>query len=357
MKTRLHLLLALVSMPWIVNAQDIDDDMYFVPKKNKEQKENTKVAPKRVIVEYKDTVATQEAATDYRTGAVRDVDEYNRRNRNVQTETMPEYTEEEEQVQAKEQERAYNGYDEDYYYSSRLRLYHGHFFYDPFMWDYCFGWYDPWYDPWYGYYGPYFRFGYASWCDWGWHFGPSWSISWGWGWHHHHHPGWGHDWGYGPRPHSPWLNHGPGRNDYVSHGPNGGLRPARTQGITHIARGSQRGSLTGNRNDNFINRDNNTARLPNVSGTRGSRTNVQTSGRGESNTTTIRGNSTRGTTTRGSNTNSSYNRNSSSSSSSSYGSSSRGSFSGGSSRGSFGGGSSRGGGFSGGGGSRGGGRR
>lgn len=155
------LLLAIMFLP--LNAQD--DDMYFVPKKNK--------INSTVVVTYEDT-DTEEAS--YYTGTLRDVDEYNRRGtRRTLADTL---TETPENIYLAGYTKGYrDGYSDEYndarYYRVRFSYY-----YDPWF-------YDPWfYDPWY--YGP--RWGYDPW-----YYGPGYYDYWSW--HHRHYwPGW---WGPG----------------------------------------------------------------------------------------------------------------------------------------------------------------
>lgn len=192
MRRKIQFLIALLSVPLVLNAQTVDDDMYFVPSKKKATETKTTVSQTsqptmrqtlRVPVSHVDTVA------DYHTGALRDVDDYNRRgtkmSARLEGDTLyldtiaerraPAYRDYDDEGYYDD----YGYYDDDYIYSSRLMRYRGYHFYDPFMWDFCYGWYDPWYDPWYGWYGPYYRHGFYSWYDWGWgwHHRPGWDLS------------------------------------------------------------------------------------------------------------------------------------------------------------------------------------
>ena len=83
MKRKIQFLIALLSVPLVLNAQTVDDDMYFVPGKSKTTESKSTVSSSaqtpprrqtlRVPMDRVDTVA------DYHTGALRDVDDYNRR--------------------------------------------------------------------------------------------------------------------------------------------------------------------------------------------------------------------------------------------------------------------------------------
>lgn len=198
------LMLALVLMPMAIHAQT--DDMYFVPSKAKKAEEKVE---KKVVERVVDPAPETEAEeADYHSGSLRDVDEYNRRgSRQVlarldgdtlyvqQADTLPD-----KEYLVRYQDEDYyadSEFRDDYYYAMRLHRYHGFYYRDPFLWDVCFGWYDPWYDPWYGWYGPYYRFGWCAWDSWGWGWGyhyPGWCHGWGPGWHH----------GWVPTPHRPY---------------------------------------------------------------------------------------------------------------------------------------------------------
>ena len=256
MRRKIQFLIVLLSVPLVFNAQTVDDDMYFVPSKNKVTETKTTVSKTtqpttrqtlRVPVSRVDTVA------DYHTGALRDVDDYNRRGTkmaarlegdtlyldNVDERETPAYRDYDHQGYYDD----YGYYDDDYIYSSRLMRYRGYHFYDPFMWDFCYGWYDPWYDPWYGWYGPYYRHGFYSWYDWGWgwHHRPGWDLGWyhGWypggyyGYHYPHHRGYIYSNG--------GRRLGSGSSGYASRAGSRGGRvsaPTRSRGAQYGTRGS-----------------------------------------------------------------------------------------------------------------------
>lgn len=245
MKRKILLFAVLLSMPFVLNAQD-DDDMYFVPSKKKAQ--TSSINRNNVKVVERNANDDADANADYHTGALRNSDDYNRRSGSnpsgvsarIVNDTLYVNTDSAtvESYPLTEQGNEYSGdnyYDDDYCYSNRLSRYHGYHYYDPIMWDIAFGFYDPWFDPWYGYYGPYFRLGWSSWYDWGW--GPMWSwhpYGYGWGCFHHHYYGWG----YGPG--HPGLHHGNYRAAQY-----GGRRPV--AGRNSLAsRGGVRGGRLGN---------------------------------------------------------------------------------------------------------------
>ena len=276
MKTRIHFLIALMSLPLVLVAQNEDDDMYFVP--NKKAAKTEKVLNEDKLSRKNYTTMKRSADTNvgeklntetdvqYYTGNLRDVDEYNRRyseNSSLKARMVNDTlyiereTEEEANAFASEDRHGYYAddcyYDDDFYYTSRLIRYHGRHFYDPFMWDYCYGWYDPWYDPWYGFYGPYYRYGYYSWYSWGWgwHHRPGWIWGWGCGspiYHPHYPPHHGHKPGIGQG--GGGHRFGTGRHDFVNRGNSNGIHngnrvlPARTQGVPNATSRGLRGSLT-----------------------------------------------------------------------------------------------------------------
>ena len=153
-------LMAILALPFAIYAQN--DDMYFVSSKKKSANKEKTVESKNSARRSASPWADVEDA-DYHTGKLRDVDEYNRRgNRQViarlDGDTLyvdsPDSLEQKEYLVRYEENYAVDDpYIDDYYYSARLSRYHGFYHFDPFMWDICYGWYDPWYDPWYGWYG------------------------------------------------------------------------------------------------------------------------------------------------------------------------------------------------------------
>lgn len=220
MTRKMYLLMAILAVPFATFAQN--DDMYFVSSKKKVQEKNVASSSSRKAKTASPWDDAEEV--DYHSGSLRDVDEYNRRGgtqrqvmARLQGDTLyvdsPDSLQEKEYLLRYEENYAVDEpYNDDYYFSTRLSRYHGFYHYDPFMWDVCFGWYDPWYDPWYGFYGPYYRHGWFSW------------YSWGWGWGHCHlgwHHGWGPGWHHGWAPAAPPRPHRPGGSAVA----NGGGRP------------------------------------------------------------------------------------------------------------------------------------
>jgi len=348
-------LLSVLGLSATVHAQDIDDDMYFVSSKKKAAKSAAKTVKNKTAYSDVSRMVTSDeyddANVDYHSGQLRNVDDYNRRGNAVSNgqvvaklvnDTLYVFTNDSTSQKTyvygseNKSDSIYyddeNSYYDDYVLTSRLGRYHSVHFIDPWYWDYCYGWYDPWYDPWYGWYAPYYRHGYYSWYDWGWHYRPSWSYTWGGYIHHppyHHHGG---------------ISHHPTNLPYRY----GGQRMA-----GYASRGNRTGMTVPSRSDrnSVSTRGNVSSRQGNVRSTT-ERNTISRSDRGIS-----RGERGSSRTESVSRTYESSRSSSSSSRSSSYG----GGFGGGSRGGSFGGGSfgggSRGGGFGGGGGGARGGRR
>ena len=204
MKWYLLIPLMFLGMTVSVNAQDIDDDMYFVSSKKKASKRTSSNTSAQNIAKVVRTVEENDDDVDFHTGQLRDVDDYNRRGNNnsqvvarivndtLYVTTLDSTNQQQTYVYGKDGKKdSYqdeNYYEDDYIYSSRLGRYHRVHFVDPWYWDYCYGWYDPWYDPWYGWYAPYYRHGFYSWYDWGWgwHYYPTWGYSWSYPVYHHY---------------------------------------------------------------------------------------------------------------------------------------------------------------------------
>lgn len=271
----------LMVVPFNLMAQD--DDMYFVPSKKAKQEAREKAQQARetryvtVIYEPEDDYMAQEDQPDFHTGALRDVDEYNRRGHNhpssfgevhVGNDTL--YITE-EQLALEDSIRNLSKYreqeEEEYNYSGRLVRFHGGVR-SPYYWDYYYDWaYDPFfYDPfyynswyygpgYYGWYGPYnsawYRHGWYGWYD------PWYDYSWGWGGYYgsyyyggYYGPGWGH------------IGHGGGwydrplarRSEAARNGgrrSSSGISASRGNGIS-ANRASRSGNLGGTRGNSSI---------------------------------------------------------------------------------------------------------
>lgn len=237
MKRRIFTLLLIVVLPALAMAQS-NDDLYFVPKKNKkaERKEEAKKVQRADAAAVFDTTAPKVVVKDA-TGKVRDVDEYNRRYSSrentfaVENDTL--YIEEKPYGERGEWVSGFEGSKDDYEYAMRIVRFRspryaipvssplywevisgvypswdwnvyddGLYAYvfptytNPMWWDWrwnwgvsgprwgfgiygsgwSFGWGSSWYSPWYS---PHWYGGY-----WGGYWGPGY---WGPGWHHHHH--------------------------------------------------------------------------------------------------------------------------------------------------------------------------
>lgn len=190
-------------LPMMAYAQT-DDDMYFVPKKkSKTENVQRQEQPKSSSATLRSYLGQQADGTeDYHSGALRDVDEYNRRGGTGRSITIVTETDtfqvDESQLTLNEDgqyvlSKGYSGVDEepaylddDYSYTSRLSRFHG--FVTPLVTIYDPWYYDPWYyDSWY--YRPW-RYGYHGWGGYyGW-YDPWYYGHYGWGgyygWHHPH---------------------------------------------------------------------------------------------------------------------------------------------------------------------------
>ena len=278
MKGKLLVSMLVACLPWLAMAQS-NDDLYFIPKKQKkvEKKEKVGMVPRSVTNE---TVNELPAGTTFVVkdvkGNVRDVDEYNRRytskdntfsyqNDTLMVTEKP-YSERGEWVDD------FQGTDSDYEYAMRLVRFKNPRYMipvsSPLYWDvvngafcswdwnvyddgmyayvfpsytnrlwsdwrfstgfygphisFSFGWHDPWFSPWYSsWYSPYWHGGYWG-GYWGGYYGGYWGGYWGPGWHHHNpYYGWGGSY-YAPRYH---YNDRRGeiagrshRNSYISNG-------------------------------------------------------------------------------------------------------------------------------------------
>lgn len=348
MKTKLILWMAfcLVALP--SSAQD--DDIYFVPSKQKKQAKQQKqealpwkqqpLGQSSYKPLYEDSVFTTTDWSEGRKSPQRDVDEYNRRGGTAESAPA---------TFADSLEAAYNqGYADgkaDGAYTERIVRFYapspGVYVSSPYYLDY----YDLAYDPWY--------WGYGSWgCTWsGWYGWGSW-YGWrpyyaGWGWYD---PFWDYRWY--PYHHHHYYTYVPAKGPTHHYG-NNGNRPfrgatSRSGGFASTGRGSGRfgggslgfrstgrpGSRSGGSGFSTTSRDNTQRRLGSSSGSNDKTTRGTSSTRRSVNADSRRENSSYSTGQRSS----SYNRSSSfgSGSRSSVGSSRGGSFGG--SRGSFSGG-------------------
>lgn len=179
-------------MPVVSFAQD--DDMYFVPKKEK-----------GVIVSNDYGMS----GSTYYSGSNRSVDEYNRR---FFSKVEPLDSASGDTIYFDGQagvypDTVYNP-ENDYTYTRKMSRFDDYSWTDPYWagfyagrssrWWYYGGWYDSWYDPWYN---PWY---FSSWYD-PWYYG--WGYHYGWYYPHYHYGGWYPGGGYVRNIHSGTLNH------------------------------------------------------------------------------------------------------------------------------------------------------
>lgn len=248
MKKFLFTLMAVLALPIVLQAQSVDDDLYFVPSKKKTEKKETKVKVETagpVRVETPTTVVTSNAKSTVvvrdRSKNTRDVDAYNRRydskdytfssaNDTLYIEERPDSDLDGEWVSG------FDGSADDYEYATRIIRFRNPRYAvpvsSPLYFDIVYGlntfdW-NVYYDGFYAYAFP--TYTNRLWWDWrfnsfGWGWSsPYFSWSFGWGgwydpfWYGHHHCHWG-GW-YGPvyhHPHhaAPWGGYRP-RGSYTN---------------------------------------------------------------------------------------------------------------------------------------------
>ena len=235
MKKLILLSFLLIALPQLGMAQSIDDDLYFVPKKEKKEKtekvyrvadeeETVSVITsdgkvRRVPVSEAEVVTVSSrqlaAATTVRdaAGVERDVDEYNRRYTSADEETVYVVEEDERAESEGEWVNGFEGTQEEYEYATRLIRFRSPRVAvpvsSPLYWDIVYMW-SPF--DWNVYTDGFYAYAFPTWSNpfwwnwrydpWHWNYGWSWHIGWGgfgfgWGWsdpwyHHHHYPYWGY---------------------------------------------------------------------------------------------------------------------------------------------------------------------
>ena len=294
--------LMMVCLPFMMVAQNANDDLYFIPKKKTEKKETTGT-PAKVVIESEKKAPTTVYASPGSTvvvkdvkGNTRDVDEYNRRYTSrdntftMENDTL--YIEEKPYNERGEWVNGFEGSQSDYEYAMRIVRFRNPRFAipvsSPLYWDVVYtlpSWeWNVFDDGLYAYAFP--TYTNSLWWDW------RYNYSWGWGWHspwyysswytpsfwyggywghHHHHyaPHWHHHHHY---PHYGWA--GVGGYWGGGHGWNGssarhpGIHAGRYQNNYRADYGttasgtSRRIATSGTRNsrDNYVNgiRQNNT---------------------------------------------------------------------------------------------------
>lgn len=241
MKTIAMITAALLALPVFVSAQE--DDMYFVPKKQKNKAAERKTVEadplhKPVYVITYDDVKRETADTE------RDVDEYNRRYYRSDAaddrDTVYIDGEDGDNTDDRRWVNGFEGTEDDYAYAVRLLRFRSPTIGIPvssrLYWDLCYGpnsiYWNVYDDGLYAYAFPSpWNYWYGHPFAYDWHYGywgyPSFSFGWGWGWgphwgydpwyHHHHHHYYPPFAGGVHRPYNPRV------------GANGAWRPARGQ--------------------------------------------------------------------------------------------------------------------------------
>ena len=196
-KMRLGIALLIACLPWLAMAQN--DDLYFVPKKEKKAETKTEVHQvTRQTTTTTTTTASVPPATTVVvkdvTGKTRDIDEYNRRYTSrentfsMQNDTL--YIEEKPYGERGEWVNGFEGSQDDYEYAMRIVRFRSPAYAipisSPLYWDVVYGAYPSWdwnvYDD--GLYAYVFpTFSNPLWWDWRWNWsiaGPRWGYGWGW---------------------------------------------------------------------------------------------------------------------------------------------------------------------------------
>lgn len=228
MKKSIVLLLMAVCTPFLVMAQNVVDDLYYVPSKTKkeqtqaaEQKTEAEAARKTVVVKSVSpatTVVVPEGTKVVVNGSTknkRSVDEYNRRytgdatasNKKAVVKGDTNYDEELDG----EWVNGFDGTEDDYEYATRIIRFRNPRFAisisSPFYWDIVYG-LNSW--EWNVFVDDYYAYVFPTWTNRLWYDWRFSSIGWGWGWSTWYHPWytswyspWHFGWSWGW--HSPWY--------------------------------------------------------------------------------------------------------------------------------------------------------
>lgn len=211
MKKMLLSLLMVALMPFALNAQTVNDDLYYVPSKKKEAKIDIKAPVKETTVMVETETPIKVVVRDKKK-QVRDIDEYNRRYDSREYE----FTEENDTLYIDEREvpeldgewvNGFDGTEDDYEYAVRLIRFrnplYGVSVGSPFYWNIVYGM-DSW--DWNVYTDGYYAYAFPTYTNrlwWNWRYGPIWYNSyWSWydyywnypyyAWHSHYYPHWSH---------------------------------------------------------------------------------------------------------------------------------------------------------------------
>lgn len=211
MKKMLLSLLMVALMPFALNAQTANDDLYYVPSKKKEAKIDIKAPVKETTVMVETETPIKVVVRDKKK-QVRDIDEYNRRYDSREYE----FTEENDTLYIDEREVAeldgewvngFDGTEDDYEYAVRLIRFRNPLYAvsvgSPFYWNIVYGM-SSW--DWNVYTDGYNAYAFPTYTNslwWNWRYGPIWYNSyWSWydyywnypyyAWHSHYYPYWHH---------------------------------------------------------------------------------------------------------------------------------------------------------------------
>lgn len=248
MKNRTLLMVLMAGLPWLAMAQSNDDDLYFVPKKEKrvEKKETTRPVQNRssnttVFAAPGSTVVVKDVS-----GKTRNIDEYNRRytarDNKFESKNDTLYIEEKPYGERGEWVNGFEGSQDDYEYAMRIVRFRNPRYAipvsSPLYWDVVYGAFPSWewnvYDD--GFYAYVFpTFSNPLWWDWRWNWsigGPRWGFGWSWSSPYYYSSWYGPNFyggywgGYGPFGYPGWGGPHPHHGPYYSWG--GGYRSGYT---------------------------------------------------------------------------------------------------------------------------------
>lgn len=219
MKKNVIVLLVLACLPLWVVAQNTNDDLYFIPPKKVEKKEET-VEKKSVATTGYVAPGTPIVVKDVK-GNVRDVDEYNRRYTSrdnyfsMENDTL--YIEEKPYNERGEWVNGFNGSQSDYEYAMRIVRFQNPSYAipvsSPLYWEIVYGspsWeWNVFEDGFYAYVFP--TFSNSLWWNWRWNWNWGWGPSWHYGWHYPY-------WGFGSHWHHPYGHYGYHHLHHYHHG-------------------------------------------------------------------------------------------------------------------------------------------
>lgn len=242
MKKIVYFLLFVLCLPAGVMAQSVDDDLYFVPSKNKKEKEEVstrKVDSEKKVISIYTSPGSTVVVNDRQGISTRDIDEYNRRYEadendfEMEHDTLYIKRKKNPDLKGEWVTGEFEGTQEDYEYAERIIRFRNPRFAisvnSPIYWDIVYGpgaWdWNVYTDGMYAYAFP--TYSNPLWWDWRYSsFSWNWNYGWGWGspycswgyasgyWHGWYHGYWGHH--HHHHYYDPYWGWGGGRPYYAS---------------------------------------------------------------------------------------------------------------------------------------------